>query len=281
MTDMTDNTAPADAGTPPIDTTPAPWFNGFADEDVGYIKNKGWDAPDGTKNLLTSYKNLEKLRGVPEDRLVKLPEKSDDSEGWGKVFEKLGRPEKPEGYEFQAPENSKIDSDRLKWSADTAYLMGLNKAQYKALVENTLKYESEIQAKYQQAAEQERIQSFNTLKDEWGKGYEERKTLAERGLMHFMTDKSEHAVAKMQELFGYADVMKMFANIGQAIGEDKVPSSDGDRPFGYTPEQAKSDMQQLNAALGSDRKRLAAYNESRGEDYEKMQKLLKIAAGVK
>jgi hypothetical protein len=286
MTEITDNAAPVvtgqpDAGTPAIVAAEAPktWFDGFADEDRGYILNKGWDKEDGTKNLLTSYKNLEKLRGVPEERLLKLPEKIEDADGWSKVYEKLGRPEKPEGYEFKAPEGVELDAGRMSWAANMAHSIGLNKAQHKALVENTLKYETETQTAFAQKAEQERVTSLAKLNDEWGSAKDERVHLAERGLMHFMDDKSEAAVAKIQQVMGHAEVMKMFAKIGESIGEDKIPSADGDRPFGYSPEQAKSDMQQLNAALAGDRKRLAAYNEGKGEDYEKMQKLLKIATG--
>lgn len=284
MTEITDNTAPVvtgqpDAGTPPVDI-PKTWFDTFVDEDKGYIKNKGWDNDDGTKNLLTSYKNLEKLRGVPEDRLLKLPEKLDDNEAMGKIYERLGRPEKPEGYEFKAPEGVQVDADRMKWAAGLAHSMGLNKAQHKALVENTLKYEGDLTAAHTQRAEQERVQSFTKLKDEWGSAYEERKNLAERGLTHFMTEKSEESVAKLQSVLGHAEVMKMFASIGESISEDKVPSADGVRPFGYSPEQAKSDIDLLKSELSGDRQRLIAYNSGKGADYEKMQRLLKIAVGA-
>ena len=287
MTEITDNTAPqgqVDAGivTAPVvaaPETPKTWYDNFADEDKGYLQNKGWNNDDGTKNLLTSYKNLEKLRGVPEDRLLKLPE-STDTEGWGRVYEKLGRPEKPEGYEYKAPEGVEIDSDRLGWASNIAHKIGLNKGQYKDLVENTVAYENEIVKSYEQRQEQERVISFTKLKDEWGSAYEERKNLAERGLARFMTDKSEEAIAKLQASLGHAEVMKMFASIGESISEDKIPSADGVRPFGYSPAQAKSDIDMLKNELAADKERLIAYNSGKGADYEKMHRLLKIAVGA-
>lgn len=302
MTDATANAAPVvntgqpDTGTVNPNPNPAPaavidaaatppaivktWFDGFADEDRGYIQNKGWNNDDGTKNLLASYKNLEKLRGVPEERLLKLPEKLDDVEAMGKIYEKLGRPAKAEDYEFKAPEGIEVDADRMKWAAGLSHSMGLNKTQYKALVENTLKYEGELQAAYGQRIEQERLQSFTKLKDEWGSAYDERRVLAERGLMHFMNDKSPEAIGKLQQALGHAEVMKLFANIGSSIAEDKVPSSDGVRPFGYSPEQAKADRTSLMNELAGDKARLAVYNSGKGADYEKMQRLIKIATGA-
>jgi hypothetical protein len=294
---VTDNAAPAgqaDAGTPNPNPNPNPapqadaggaapkaWFDSFADEDKGYIQNKGWNNDDGTKNLLASYKNLEKLRGVPEDRLLKLPENLEDAEGMGKIYERLGRPEKPEGYEFKAPEGVELDASRMAWAASLAHSIGLNKAQHKALVENTLKFEGDIFKAQTEKAEQDRLQSFTKLKDEWGSAYEERKTLAERGLMRFMTDggKEGEAVAKLQQVMGHAEVMKLFANIGGKIAEDQVPAGDGVRPFGYSPEQAKADKASLINELNADKTRLAAYNSGKGPDYEKMQRLIKIAAG--
>lgn len=284
-----DNATPidgqVDAGTPPpavpAAESPKTWFDGFADEDKGYLQNKGWNNDDGTKSMLASYKNLEKLRGVPEERLLKLPEKMDDAESMGKIYDRLGRPEKPEDYGYKAEAGQELDADRVKWASTIAHKMGLNKGQFKDLVNNTYKYESELIASHQQQQEQERVASLAKLNDEWGSAKDERTHLAERGLMHFMTDKSEEAVAKMQQLLGHAEVMKMFANIGQSIGEDKIPQPDGERPFGYSPEQAKSDIQQLNAAISSDKTRLSEYNNGKGADYEKMEKLLKIATGVK
>src|SRR4051812_22872278 len=103
---MTDTTGSANAGNPDanasgtVDATTtaattttttaaanAPWYGGVADAELrGFAELKGWKSPD---DALVSYRNLEKLQGVPPERLLKLPEKADDP-AWSEIHGKLG-----------------------------------------------------------------------------------------------------------------------------------------------------------------------------------------------
>lgn len=288
MNETPENPAPegqaADAGQgvimePKVESTPSMWYDSFDDETKGYIQNKGWNSEDGTKKMLDSYKNLEKLRGVPEDKLIKIPIE-EDAEGWGKVFDKLGRPESKDGYNVDSPEGVELDADRVNWFKDIAHKNGLNNKQYAQMVKATLEYENQIISRHKEQIEQQKQASIDKLKDDWGSGYDERRHLAERGLAQYLDDsESEKAVAALQEAFGHGEVIRMFAKIGEKIGEDKIPWTDGDTPFGYTKEQAIADIASLKSELSADRERMTSYNNAKGADYEKMQKLLKKAYG--
>ncbi len=106
-----------------------PWYDGVSEEDIIYLKAKGLHVDGGYKNLLNSYKSLEKLRGVPEDKLIKIPDNA-DNENWNKVYDRLGRPESPDKYDFTPPKDANIDSETLGWFNQKAHSLGLNKKQH-------------------------------------------------------------------------------------------------------------------------------------------------------
>lgn len=72
---------------------------------------------DDVSKLAKSYVHLVKMRGVPEDQLIKLPSDGNYSE----VYNKLGRPEDPSGYEID------ISNDLNKDYAENAHQLGLSK----------------------------------------------------------------------------------------------------------------------------------------------------------
>ena len=73
------------------------WLPGATEDMVGYVKNKGWTDP---KQVLEGYQNLERMRGVPADRLLTLPAPDADQAARDAFFDKLGRPKEAAGYEF-------------------------------------------------------------------------------------------------------------------------------------------------------------------------------------
>ena len=83
--------------------TSAPWFGADAPPEVKtFVETKGWDSP---LKAITSYRELESMRGVPAERLLKLPEKADDP-SWSDIRARVGwkAPEKPEDYGVTVPE---------------------------------------------------------------------------------------------------------------------------------------------------------------------------------
>lgn len=278
----------AAAGNPNPGAQPAgdakPWYDGhnLAPEDVGYIQNKKWNSP---ADVLTSYKNLEKFHGVPADQLLKLPKDEKDQAAWDALYTRLGRPEKPEGYEFKAPEGVKLDDARMSWVNGVAHKIGLSKAQHAALVNETLTYEGRLISEAQKAVETQQAAELEAVKKEWGAGFEERSELGRRAARAFLPGTAEEKQAFMNAMemsIGTGAMLKLFANIGEKLGEDKIHAGDdGGRPFGYTKEQALSDIKGLMTELRdpSNKERLTAYNQGKGKDYEKMQHLNKIAYG--
>lgn len=290
---MTDQApaAPADAGQAPGQGNPPasdantnkPWYDGLGlkDEDVGYIQNKKWQSPI---DVITGYKNLEKFHGVPADQLIKLPKDFNDEKAMGEVYNRLGRPDNPDGYEYKAADGIKLDEGRMKWTSSLSHKLGLNKAQYKALIDATIEYEGGIASEAQKEIERITGEQLEGLKKEWGNAFTEREELGKRAVRAFLPGDADQKSALMESIegaIGTAAMLKLFANIGEKMGEDKIHSGDGDRPFGYTPQQAKADREQLMSELGdpANKARLDLYNQGKGKDFEKMQQLNRIIVG--
>jgi hypothetical protein len=258
------------------------WYDGqeFSDEDIGFIQNKGWDTP---VKSLEAYKNLEKFHGVPAEQIVKLPSTEGEAGEWDAVYDKLGRPEDAEGYgEFAMPEGveAPIDADRVKWAAAAFHKVGLNVDQRNMLMAMTAEYENGIMSETgKQTALQQETQ-LKELQQEWGAGFDERSELGRRAVRSFLPGEQgekEALLEKIEGAVGTAVTLKLFANMGEKIGEDRIDNADGNRQFGYTPEQAKADIASLKLQLEGDSGRLSIYNQGKGPDYDNMQKLNKLA----
>src|SRR5579872_1368236 len=95
--------APKDA--PAGGGTGDPWFKGVDADLQGYITNRGLDKLDVKAAALKAiefHRNAEAKLGAPADRLLRIPTDAADAEGWGKIHTALGKPAKPENYDFSA-----------------------------------------------------------------------------------------------------------------------------------------------------------------------------------
>ena len=253
------------------------WYGSASEEVQGYIQNKGWDDP---LKAVASYQELEKYRGASEDELIKIPK---DGESWDEVYTKLGRPEEAKGYEWSAPEGVPVDNTRLEAFQNKAYELGLSKDQFTALVNLDAEYSMNFQNNALETLQQKQATELEALKQEWGEGFDERVEIGRR----FISTNFPEGVDKeltlnlIEEAIGTSTMLKLFANAGVKANnqEGKLPDSGGDRPYGYTKEQAAADMAALKNEIAADPKRLDTYNKGIGNDYEKMQRLNKLASG--
>jgi hypothetical protein len=131
--------------------------------------------------LAKSYVNAEKMIGA--DKIV-IP-KEGDAEGWNAVYQKLGRPDNPDGYGFKepekVPEGLRYDPELDKRVAAISHKRGLNKAQAAGVREDLMQLVAEgatqnLEAgKSQELAQAKEIADAEAaLKNEWGEAYEQR-----------------------------------------------------------------------------------------------------------
>ncbi len=256
---LTAAAAPAAAApptTPPVEppspspqgATPEPsgkWYEQFEDADLrGYIENKAWQTP---KELAEGYRNLEKLLGA--NRLP-MPKDEADKEGWERVYNNLGRPNKADDYKLPVPEGS--DPAFAQGAQAMFHELGLNTRQAQALAEWFNGESQQAAAAQAQAQEARAAQELGGVKSEWGAAWEENVALGQRAVREFGL--APH-LDKLESAIGAAELMKLAARIGRGLTEHTFESGKDTQGFGMTPTAAQARI----TALKSDREFIAKY----------------------
>ena len=104
---------------------------------------------------------------------------------------------------------------------------------------------------------------LEALRKGWGTSSDKNMDLAQRAAKAFA---SPDAIDQVENVFGYAATMKMFAAIGQKLGEDGlvIPDSGGD--FVGTPEAAQAELNKIMGEATTDEKH--AYNNRKHPEHE-------------
>jgi hypothetical protein len=246
------------------------WYdgNGFDEETIGYLQTKGWD---GIKPMLDSYKGLEKMRGVPEEQLLKLP-KDMNPESMGEVWNKLGRPDTADLYSMDVPEGMEVNEDLYGKAKELAFNNGMTG---KAFTELTALYNSSLssgQEDYDTQLDNEMKIQEKELKSEWGTKHDESVFIADKAMRELGVTTDNIEVLRIG--LGHDGMYKLFNKIGSLMGEKNVMSADGPiSDFGVTPQMAKSEISTIMAALSADPSRYSQYASKGGPDYERVQQL--------
>jgi len=241
-------------------------------ETLGYVQNKGWKGPG---DVLGSYRNLEKLTGVPADKIVKLPT-DDNAEAWNEVYTKLGRPESADKYTLPLPQGD--DGAFAKEAAAWFHEAGLSNSQAAKVAEKWNEHMTKMLSSEAEVSGQKHQAEINSLKAEWGSNYEANATLVDRAASTFGLN--EQQLGALKSALGPAGAMKMLHSIGSKIAvEDNglIGHNQGSAFGAVTPEQAMAKI----AANRSDRTFIERFTSSdpkmRGEARAEMDRLHRIA----
>jgi hypothetical protein len=154
------------------------------------------------------------------DKLVKhapdlVPLREGDVEAENLVWGKLGRPQKPEEYEYKPPDGVELDIEGLRSAAVEA---GLTKAQFKKLAGAT--------AAGAQRLSGEQQKDRDALKVEWGNAYEQKLQGAAAAAKQFK--QSDALVGAIMAGKVSSGALKTWDAIAKAVGgETKLPTGQG------------------------------------------------------
>lgn len=261
---MTEDTAA------PVDTGQAvheaeSWTASIEDADLrGYAENKKFESPE---ILLSSYRNLEKLRGVPAEELIRLPHDTADREAMMPIYAALGLPESAEQYTRALPDT--FDNDIYNSLANQAHMLGLGDGQFQGLQQTFADQAEAIMAQQEEYAAQ--------VFDEWQTGNPDGFQAAARAMAE--------AGVNEQQVEGILNGDKtalydFLARIGSQTQESTVVS--GDSPtqgFRMSPEAAKAKIADLMADDTFMRQYSAASAKVRDPAVKRMEELHKAAYG--
>lgn len=245
------------------------WAAGFNDELKGYVQTKGFKDPAA---VVDSYRNLEKLVGV-KDKLLQVPDNLGDDKAMESVWNRLGRPEKPEGYGFKATEGTEKFT---QWASETFHKLGLNSNQAKALMENYDKFAADEAAAAEGLNKANNEKMIGELKTKWGSAYEQNLKIANAAAQQFGID--SESLNKLESAMGFAKTMDLLNTIGSKLGEADFVSGDGKKGSGgvLTPSQAQ---EKLNALM-QDPDWSKKYIDGGVQQRQEMENLLKMQAGT-
>lgn len=199
----------------------APWF---AKEQAEYVTNKGWKTP---ADVVTSNQNLEQLLGADKaGRAVVLPKDDKDVEGIKAFRAKIGVPESADKYELPVPQGG--DAEFSKTAAQWMLDAGVPKAAAQKIAGQWNEFFGKMVADDQAKRETESKQQLEGLRTEWGDKFEQNAEVARRFLKASGWDDAK--VAKYEDAFGTAQMLKDFHAWGSATGEHA--STEGDQGGG-------------------------------------------------
>lgn len=246
-----DGAATADASQTSASPAVAAWGE-LSEHHKELFAAKKWDPQSFTPTaLLDNYANLEKLVGTPPDQLLKLPasQEIDKWDGW----QKLGAPDKPDAYKItppELPEGVEWDQALEKSIREIGVEAKLLPHQIQALVDGYAGHIANLHNGAVTATGENAQQMQRELRAEWGDKYEHNIEVA-KGAARWAMDgmKSEDmqaALDKFEQSVGSANMVKMFAKIGQSLAEDNV--IDGNvGPMAGTPAHARAQIEAKKA----------------------------------
>ena len=216
------------------------WLAKVGDDYRALVEAKGWS---NGEEVLKSYRNLEGMLGRSR---VSVPEAGAGAEEWERFYDTLGRPETPEEYGFQPPEDfpaELYDTERAERFAALAHRLGLTDDQARALhdaeVEAALERHAVVEG---EIAARERAES-EALQREWGRDFEAKLEAAGRAARALATETEIDALA---DAVGTGQLVKLFARLGEALGEDRLAGTHGDGAVGALDAKAEIDRLSLD-----------------------------------
>jgi len=186
-----------------------------------YKEEKSLHNFSNMNDFVKSYLHSQKLVGADK---IPVPNKMATDEDWNAVYEKLGRPENPDGYKYELPKETKLDEATLKAFSDEAHKLGLLPKQAQGIINyyNNLAEQSEQSdnARVETAKNEAEIE----LRKEFGPAYDlkiaQARNLATNTLgADFLRDTK---LADGSVLGNHPQVVRAFADLASKMSEDSM-----------------------------------------------------------
>jgi hypothetical protein len=225
---------------------------------------------DTVDKLAKSYVNAVKMIGGKPENLIQLPQEGESRDS---LWNQMGRPEQPNGYDFTeyGDDNGELDGFR-----EFAHETGLSQQQADGILGLYSSIQEEESNASTQQTEDQKIQTQIDLQREWGKNYDGKLDYAKRAFGQIGTPE----LSKLMDESGmgnHPEVIRAFSKVGEMLGEDSLVIGSGLGGNRTSPEDAKNEIQ----GLYRDKEFSEAYRDNRNPNHKtamsKMDKLFKQA----
>lgn len=223
MVDPTPTPTPVPDPTP----VPSPWHQGLDAEVIGHIQNRGLKLDDPklvVDNLAKAHREATAKLGVPANELIRML-KPDSPEADQRAFwQKLGAPDKPEGYEFDVKyaDGTALEEPFAASLRGTFNRLGVPKSMASEIAKDLAKFADADEAAAK-TTQQAAIQVDNAkLEQEWGtRGsdrYKSNEFIAQQGAKALGFTKEQ--IDALEQITGKAGIMFAMHKVGKLNLED-------------------------------------------------------------
>lgn len=273
---MTEAVAAPEANVAATQTAPPAAYDwnsaGLNADQLNIVNDRQWKTPT---DVVESYRNLVKLTGVPAEKIIKLPTDNDPT-AWNDVYTKLGRPDTSDKYDIPIPEGQ--SDDFAKTAREWFHKSGLSVAQAKGITEAWNEHVSTATKAQETQSRTKFDAEVNSLKAEWGSGYESNALLVDRAALAFGMD--QDTLSALKTTMGPAKAMKFLHAIGSKVAVPENGLINGQVAPGFssmTPASAQAKISELRASKTFAQQFASADPKVRSEARDTMTRLHQIA----
>jgi hypothetical protein len=189
------------------------------------------------ENLARSYVNAQRLIGTDKIPMPSNPTEED----LDRIYERLGRPSTPEDYGI-SPDGSVVTEEVAKEYSDIAHKLRLTPDQAQGILEYYRGTVEQSGAATLEMAEIAREETVSSLKQEWGRAFEQK----------------VDAAARVAQEFGNAEMFDITLQDGSKLGDNpefiKAFAKIAEFRQSVTSEDTVADMSQSNVMTPADAK---------------------------
>lgn len=250
---------PAPSGEPKPAPPPETWRDALGEglkDHPSLTPYKPEDFVNVPRELVHAYAEQQRFLGLEK---IPVPQENWTEADWDAHYARLGRPEKPEGYEFDKPdlpEGYDFSEEDDRAITEALHRAGLPKKQAELL--RNLLYETNGNRfkAFLENANAKADQHDTDIREMWGGNYKERLELATAAFHDFGGDAQTIEALRLMpladgtELGAHPLFLEMCARIGDHCKEHPIHKNDEPlRDFGMTPQQAEAEYAKLESRL--------------------------------
>lgn len=226
--------------------TAQPWHATIPEDKArAHVEAKGYKNP--AELALANYNLTQLQRGDPT--VIGLPGTDATPEQMNEFYGRLGRPDAPEGYEFNFAEGVRVDDGMMSFARSTFHEAGLTPAQAQLVADKWNAYVAEANETSQTQITQQNDNELQELQTRWGADLEKNKAAGQRAMQAL--EVPPELVEKVEQSIGSAAIVELLAHIGRKSDEGGFTTSnqggDPNNPDTMTKEQAAAKITELQS----------------------------------
>lgn len=235
------------------------------------------------EDMARSYKSAASMVGLDKNDVLRIPKES-TPEAMGEIWNKLGRPEAVDGYEYTAYKDI-IPQDEFSEYAKIAHDNGISNQGFKALVDSVLSKANGAQAGQSEASIKQVEEWQSQIKQEYGAAHAEKIGLAQKAVLTLGGKELVNEISKNPAMFENPAVIKAFVNMGEQLQKIAIQTKE-DNGFlngastasgAMSPSEAKAAIAELEQSADWKRVAMDASAPGRAAIMEKKSRLYAYA----